>query len=122
MTQMTREERDALVKEAYDRFGGDDLRQRIADFKQILSTPGGRRFVIWIKEMAKLEEPLFGHDCNAHQLAYRTGMHDIVALMLKAMRQHEPELILKAETERSRLEQDRRTEIERLMKIELNEE
>lgn len=122
MRQMTREERDALVQEAYDRFGGDDRRQRISDFKKVLATPEGRRFAIWIKAMAKLEEPLRGHECDAHQLAYRAGMHDLVALMFKSLRSHEPELVFRAEMERSKLEQDRRAEIERILKIELNEE
>ena len=115
MRQMPREERDALVQEAYDRFGGDDRRQRISDFKKVLATPEGRRFAIWIKAMAKLEEPLRGHECDAHQLAYRAGMHDLVALMFKSLRTHDPELGFKAEMERSKLELDSRAEIERIL-------
>ena len=119
---MTRQERDQLVNDAYDRFGDNDRRQRLADYKKLLSTPEGRRFIMWIKAMAKLDAPLRGHELTDHQLAYAAGMHDIVALMFKSMRDHEPELVFKAEMERAALETERRAEVNQILKSQIDDE
>ena len=119
---MTREEREQLVKNAYDRFYSSDRRQRHADYKKLLSTPEGRRFIMWIKTMAKLESPLRGHELNEHQLAYAAGMHDIVALMFKSLRTHEPELVFKAEMERAALKAERRAEVNQILQSKIDDE
>lgn len=122
MSRITREERDRLVNEAWSRFGEADRRQRLADYRKILSSVEGRRFIIWLKKMAKLEEPLRAHELDAHQLAYRAGMHDVIALMFTSLRAHEPQLVAKAEAERMILEADRRAEIDRISKLETEQE
>ena len=119
---MTREKRDQLVNDAYDRFGSSDRRQRLSDYKKLLSTPEGRRFIMWIKTMAKLESPLRGHELNDHQLAYAAGMHDIVALMFKSLRTHEPELVFKAEMERAAIEAERRAEVNQILQSKIDDE
>ena len=122
MSAITRTERERRVDEAYKRQHSADRRQRIADYKKILATAEGRRFIMWIKAQAKLEEPLRGHECDAHQLSYRAGMHDVVALVFKSLRTHEPELVFKAEMERAKLEADRRAEIDAIYELEVTEE
>lgn len=118
---MTRQELETRVDEAYKRHHAADRRQRIADYRKVLSTPEGRRFVMWIKAQSKLDEPLRGHECDAHQLSYRAGMHDLVALVFKSLRSHEPELVFKAEMERAKLEAERRAEIDLIYEQEVTD-
>ena len=93
---MTREEREQLVKNAYDRFYSSDRRQRHADYKKLLSTPEGRRFIMGIKTIA--------------------------TLMFKSLRPHEPELVFKAEMERAALETERRAEVNRILQSKIDDE